>query len=235
MIAHSSAALCSVCTDIMHFFRRQFRRKRNLTGNHEANIITPLLDSSSTVEGGGSDSESSTSDEKVITNLDEALIRGGSDPGNYQILLLLATGLGYMADSMEVTLLGFLYSCLKAYWDLSTFDANLILSSVFAGELAGAIIAGPLADRFGRRIVALVGMWTVAIAGLVSTYSPNAAVFIFFRTLAGVGIGTFAVPFDLVSEILTPRWRGIVLTLYQLFWIAGVCSSRYLLFLFTLE
>ena len=156
-----------------------------------------------------------------ITDLDEALVACNSNPGRYQIWLLIAGGAGLMADAMEVTLLGFLYSCLKVYWDLPTYTADLIVSSVFAGELIGAIVAGPLADRYGRKPLTLAGFSIVAIAGLLSVFSPNATFFIACRTVTGVGIGMFAVPFDLVSECMTAEWRGWALVLYEFWWVAG--------------
>ena len=187
------------------------------TTNEESSLLPGSND------GGADDAEGGRDDDEraTIDDVDEALLACSSDPGNYQLWLLVATGLGFMADAMEVTLLGFLYSCLKEYWDLSTYSADFILSCVFAGELVGAIISGPLADKFGRKPITVAGYAIVFIAGVTSAFAPNEIFFIVCRTITGVGIGMFSVPFDLVSECVSTKWRGWALVVYEFWWVIG--------------
>ena len=160
-----------------------------------------------------------TSKTDLIKDIDDAIDEIGF--GKTQAFLFSAMGLSYMADAMEVTLLSFLYSCLVDFWDLSDYQGDLIVSCVFAGELIGALLAGPLADRFGRRVVSIGSTFLCGVAGMCSALADNVLIFILFRTLTGVGIGMFCVPFDLVGEFMPSSTRGLILSIYQYWWCIG--------------
>jgi len=51
----------------------------------------------------------------------------------------------------------------------------------------GQLVLGPLADRFGRRVVLLCGLGLYVVAGLVCSAAPNAAVLIVARIAQGLG------------------------------------------------
>jgi len=62
--------------------------------------------------------------------------------GKFQKVMVIAVGLCFMSDAMEVVLLGFLSATLKFEWDLSSTQAAAISASVFLGEVAGSIVLG---------------------------------------------------------------------------------------------
>ena len=96
-----------------------------------------------------------------------------------------------------------------------------IVSSVFLGELVEALLAGPLSDIFGRKPVTLIGVLLIAIIGFASAFSSNIGVFLLLRTLTGVGIGTSAVPYDLVTEVFPRKYRGRVMAAFDAWWCFG--------------
>jgi fucose permease len=70
--------------------------------------------------------------------------------GNWSLLLVILLGFLFMGDSIEATLLSFLYDCVGGAFDLNPFEASTVISIVFAGEIVGAAFAGPIADQYGR-------------------------------------------------------------------------------------
>ena len=70
----------------------------------------------------------------------------------FHFRLLLLCGLAFMADSMEVSLLSFVSMCAGEEWNLSNAQIASITSAVFAGEVLGSFVWGPIADMFGRRM-----------------------------------------------------------------------------------
>jgi len=64
--------------------------------------------------------------------------------------MLLAAGLCFAADSMEVLLLSFLAVVVQAEWDLSSTQTSGITAAVFLGAMSGTLLLGPLGDKFGR-------------------------------------------------------------------------------------
>lgn len=57
----------------------------------------------------------------------------------------------------------------------------------YAGGVVGAFISGWVAKRWGRKIATALGNLLLVIAGAVMTGSVNAAMFICFRFVGGVG------------------------------------------------
>ena len=55
--------------------------------------------------------------------------------GNWSLLLVILLGFLFMGDSIEATLLSFLYDCVGGAFDLNPFEASTVISIVFAGEI----------------------------------------------------------------------------------------------------
>lgn len=162
-------------------------------------------------------------DNRIITDIDSALDTIGL--GWFHVYLFVTCGCGFMTDAMEVTLLAFLYSCLTYDWDLSTSTADLVTSCVFLGELCGSLFFGNLADHLGRRPTGLAGNFFVLAGGLLSATANSVVPFIIYRTFVGFGIGSFIVPFDMISEMIPRKWRGTFMMLYEFWWAFGSCYT----------
>lgn len=92
---------------------------------------------------------------------------------------------------------------------------------VFVGELFGAGIWGPSADRFGRWRASVAAAIFTALFGAVSAASVNFEMLVVMRGLVGVGIGGLSVPFDVLAEFVRPDLRGRVLMSVEYFWCFG--------------
>lgn len=152
--------------------------------------------------------------------------------GWYQQRLMVLSAALWMSDSMEVSLLSFLYECVGASMHLSPVKAASIVSVVFAGELLGAAVAGPLGDAYGRKPASIVAALLVAFAGLATAFAQNLSTFIVFRGLVGVGVGALAVPFDLMAEFLPTSTRGEKLTIIEFAWASGALYATAASYLF---
>ncbi|KAH8073698.1 N-methylnicotinate transmembrane transporter [Aureococcus anophagefferens] len=139
--------------------------------------------------------------------------------GVWQYALIVLLGALFLADSVEVSLLSFLYECVGAAFDLTTFEAASVVSVVFGGEVVGAV-AARCRTRPGAR-ASLVSGLGVAVFGLASAYSPDYGTFISFRGAVGIFLGTFAVPFDLLAEMLPAKTRGQALIWLEVGWALG--------------
>ncbi|KAL4758607.1 sugar porter family MFS transporter [Aspergillus foveolatus] len=103
-----------------------------------------------------------------------------------------------------------------AQFVISSSNKSLITSILSAGTFFGAIIAGDLADWYGRRITIINGCG-VFMAGvafqIASTTVPMLAV---GRLIAGVGVGfVSAIIILYMSEISPRRFRGAIVSGYQ--------------------
>ena len=73
--------------------------------------------------------------------------------GTFQYLIVLACGLCFAADAMEILLLSFLAVILQAEWGLTETQVDSIISVVFAGAMLGTLVLSTLGDVIGRRPV----------------------------------------------------------------------------------
>jgi len=140
---------------------------------------------------------------------------------SWQWLLVFLMGVLIAADSAEATLLAYLNVCVGHAFGLSTFKAASVVAVVFAGEIAGAIIAGAVSDEYGRKGVSLVCCAAVAVFGFASAFAPNFSTFVLLRFFVGVGLGSGAVPYDLLAEMIPAASRGRALIWVGVGWAVG--------------
>ncbi|WP_372759812.1 multidrug effflux MFS transporter [Pseudoalteromonas sp.] len=77
----------------------------------------------------------------------------------------------------------------------------------------GQLIAGPLADKFGRKPVAVIGISLYAGSALLAYYAPSFNVLLLARALQGLGAcATFVVAFAIVRDKFGPQRSGQMIT-----------------------
>jgi MFS family permease len=175
--------------------------------------------------------EGEDSDSNFIT-IDNAIERIGM--GKFQYVVLIASGLCFAADAMQVILLSFLTIVLKDEWDLSDSMTASITSCLFAGSMMGTLILGPLADSMGRRPIFLVAALIISIFGFGTALATNYFMLVAMLFMVGIGVGGLTVPFDILAEFLPSHRRGTNLLLIEYFWTVG-CLLVVVLAYFTLH
>lgn len=124
-------------------------------------------------------------------------------------LLLLIGGLSYTFDGMDGAVVSFLFPSLQSVWSLSNSQLGLIGSSTPIGFLVGAMTAGLLGDRIGRRKVMMGALAFYALFTLIAAGSPNFEVFFTARVLAGIGTGAeSAIVAPYLAEFVPAAKRG---------------------------
>ncbi|KAG9247857.1 general substrate transporter, partial [Calycina marina] len=101
---------------------------------------------------------------------------------------------------------------------ISTPDKTLLVSILSAGTFFGAIIAGDMADWWGRRTTVLMGCVIYAIGVILQVAGDGTqfALFVVGRLVAGCGVGfVSAIIILYMSEIAPKAVRGAVVSGYQ--------------------
>ena len=70
----------------------------------------------------------------------------------------------------------------------TTNQVSISISAIFLGNAIGTLFHGPLADRFGRKIIILWVLGIYAITALVAAFSPNVETLIMFRFFQGLAL-----------------------------------------------
>jgi MFS family permease len=115
----------------------------------------------------------------------------------------------------------------KDFHGLTSFDKELLTSILLIGALAGALAAGKIADRVGRRPTVL-GTAALFVAGvMLAAFSPSYAVLVGARVIIGLAVGSasMVVPLYIGEVAHPPRVRGALASFNQLAVTSGILAS----------
>lgn len=136
--------------------------------------------------------------------------------------VLLALGAGWLFDSLEVSLFGSAVGPMATHFHASVFQQDAILAVWLTGILLGALLGGPLADRFGRRRLFVVTLLWYAGFTALTAFSPDLSFVYASRFLAALGVGAeYAIINAAIAELMPARVRGRVSAAVMNFWPAG--------------
>lgn len=142
--------------------------------------------------------------------------------GSFHYKLLVVTGLGWLFDSMDTGLISFVLPVLAKEWGLSPEQVGWIGSIGLIGMALGAVLAGTIADRLGRKKVfaATVILYSVSTGLCAVAWSYESL--LVFRFLVGFGLGgELPVAATLMSEYAPSHLRGRFIVLLESFWGVG--------------
>jgi MFS family permease len=129
---------------------------------------------------------------------------------------LIAGGLGWMLDAMDVMLYSLVIAFLMREFAMDTRTAGFLNSLTLVASAIGGLIFGWIADRIGRTraLMASIGLFSVASAACGFSHSiPELAA---SRFLLGVGMGgEWTAAAALIAETWRPEHRGKALGLMQ--------------------
>ncbi len=136
--------------------------------------------------------------------------------------LLVVSGFGWMFDAMDILIVSSVVAAVSTEWKLDATTSQWINSANVAGLFFGALGAGWLADRVGRKTVFQLTLLLYSLFNGFSALATGAAVLMLLRFLAGLGLGgELPVASTLVSEFSPARRRGMLVVLLESFWAYG--------------
>src|SRR5882757_105973 len=111
-------------------------------------------------------------------------------------------------------------------YHLSSFWTGYLVAGASLGAAAGAICAGPTADRFGRKALLIIDALIYSVGAILSAVAPNAAVLLIARTLIGLAIGAdSAIATAYIAEYAPRGRRGALSMLQQWMITVGILVS----------
>jgi len=113
--------------------------------------------------------------------------------------------------------------------ETDAFLIGMATSAAIIGCIPGAMAAGFVSDRFGRRTVLFFCAILYAISGVLSAVPRSFEQFVAARMLSGVAIGVSSMICPLyIAELAPPRWRGRMGTLFQLGIVTGIFVTLFI-------
>lgn len=143
--------------------------------------------------------------------------------------VVLALGITWVLDGLEVTLAGSVAGALSSPVTLGLSDSQIgaAASAYLVGAVLGALLFGWLTDRSGRRRLFFVtlGVYLIATAG--TAFATDFTTYAALRFATGMGIGgEYAAINSAIQELVPARYRGRTdLAINGSFWLGAMLGS----------
>lgn len=143
-------------------------------------------------------------------------------------VLLLCFGV-LVLDGIDVAVVSFIAPSLIADWGISKAQLGPVVTSGLLGLAIGSLIAGPMADRFGRRKIIIGSLLFFGIMSAATALTSGVVEFSILRVLTGFGLGA-AMPnaTTLVSEYAPARRRSAMMAITYCGMTLGSAMAGYL-------
>jgi len=148
--------------------------------------------------------------------------------GWYQYLLIFTVGVSSLVESMEMGTVAPLHTALARAFGLSRQQRTLLPTFTYLGAMAGMVVAGPLADLWGRKRALALALVMICIVNCLHAVLPlgtSFGVIVVLRIFTGVA-GAIGIPtgISLAVESCPQRER-----LWMVFAITFLGSLGYLI------
>ncbi|WP_246792360.1 MFS transporter [Burkholderia perseverans] len=117
-------------------------------------------------------------------------------------------------DGLDVAIMGFVAPVVMHDWSVSRAAFGPVMSAAMIGLAVGALVAGPAADRVGRKRVLIGSVLCFGLFSLLCAFAQSPWQLIVLRFLTGLGLGA-AMPNSttLLSEYVPSKSRSLLLTI----------------------
>jgi len=135
---------------------------------------------------------------------------------------LVAGGLGWMLDAMDVMLYSMVLAHLMRDLGLDKASGGLLNSLTLLASAIGGLLFGFLADRVGRARALMLSILVYSVASGACAFSRGLAELAMFRFVLGLGMGgEWTTGAALIAETWPAEHRGKALGLMQSSWAIG--------------
>lgn len=140
--------------------------------------------------------------------------------------IAVALFITFVIESWEQLALVYVSDNLASSFGLNFEQLGIALSAVATGMIPGVLIWGPMADRFGRKPVALISLAVYSIIAFAAAFSTSFEMLTALRILSGVVLaGIYTVTFPYFLELMPTRVRGRATVLLSIGWPIGVLAA----------
>ena len=162
--------------------------------------------------------------------MDETISIQTEDKGSVWFLgqVCLVASLGGFLFGFDTAVISGTVGMVEETFALTKLQVGWFTGSALIGCIFGAMSAGVLGDKFGRKPVLIFASVMFFISALGSTIPQNFNYLIVARMIGGVGVGIASVLAPLfISEFSPAKLRGRLVALYQLSIVIGILFAYF--------
>ncbi len=147
---------------------------------------------------------------------------------SYTILISLIVALGGFLLGFDSAVISGAVKGITIYFEMTEWMLGFSVGCVVFGAMAGNLMAGPIADRFGRKNTLIVVAALFTISATWSALATGYTEFIIARIIGGVGIGgAILIAPIYIAEIAPPKLRGSLVSFNQLNIVIGISVAYF--------
>jgi sugar porter (SP) family MFS transporter len=148
-------------------------------------------------------------------------------PGRAVIWMAAITALGGLLFGYDTGVVsGALLFLKDDFPHITSLQKELVTSLLLVGAAIGAIGAGRVADRIGRRSTILITATVFVIGVLAAAFSPTFVVLLVARVVIGLAVGSASMVVPMyIGEAAPPKFRGALVSFNQLAITSGILVS----------
>lgn len=144
----------------------------------------------------------------------------------FHLRVAIASSGGVFSDGFGLGIIGIALSRAGAQMHLSAVWLGLLGGASLLGLFAGALLTGPVADRFGRRPIFAHNMLLLGALSVVQSFAGSAAQLLLLRLAIGFLLGTdYVVSKALLTEFTPRTLRGRALGSLSIAWAGGYACA----------
>ncbi|HVC62702.1 MAG TPA: MFS transporter [Acetobacteraceae bacterium] len=149
------------------------------------------------------------------------------EPTRDQWQAWIAAWLGWTLDAFDFTIFLLIMLPISREFHVPLTAVAIVFTLTFWMRFVGAVAAGWLADRIGRKTPLMISIAWFSACNLIAGFSPTFLFLAFFRTLLGIGMGAeWPVGAALAMETWPQRSRGFMAGVLQGSWgLGGLMSA----------
>ena len=135
----------------------------------------------------------------------------------YLVFLSVVAALGGFLFGYDTAVISGTIAQVTKLFRLDTLQQGWYVGCALIGSIIGALFAGGISDRFGRKITMVLSAVLFSTSAIGCTICTNFNQLVLYRIIGGVGIGVVSIISPLyISEVAVAKYRGRLVSLYQL-------------------
>ena len=146
----------------------------------------------------------------------------------YTVMISLIVALGGFLLGFDSAVISGAVKGITVYFEMTEWMLGFAVGCVVFGAMAGNLMAGPLADKFGRKKVLIIVAALFTISATWSALATGYTEFVIARIIGGVGIGgAILIAPIYIAEIAPPKLRGSLVSFNQLNIVIGISVAYF--------
>ncbi len=135
----------------------------------------------------------------------------------YVIFLSVVAAIGGFLFGYDTAVISGTIRQVSEQFALNSMQTGWFVGCALTGSIFGVSIGGMLSDYFGRKKTMLLSAVLFTISAVGCAVAAGFAPLVVYRIIGGVGIGVVSIISPMyISEVSMPKYRGSLVSLYQL-------------------